>query len=233
LFQYEAWILVCVAFERLGAIFVPLRAKALFTKTFAAIQVGIVGVLILALNAHFFWTHTLVGGECDTNNIAHELFMIQVWTWMDFTVASLAPFFLMLLINVSIIARLIYLHNMRKNNQSHSSDAKVTTMTGILITVSFVFFATTAPIAIYLATDVQRKSNAITIDDFAKLDDVWASVNMAAYTNNAINFILYCLSGPRFRSEFLKMMHIYRCLRKVRPTEPSTTIATIQIVTHV
>jgi hypothetical protein len=101
-------------------------------------------------------------------------------------------------------------------------------MTGILITVSFVFFLTTAPINIFLATENRWNSAAVTPGDVAKIEIVWAGVNMAAYTNNALNFILYCLSGPRFRSEFLRMMHIDRCLRKVRPIETSTTIATIE-----
>jgi hypothetical protein len=34
----------------------------------------------------------------------------------------------------------------------------------------------------------------------------WAVVNLIQYINNAIHFFLYCLTGPRFRSELKSMV---------------------------
>jgi hypothetical protein len=222
-----------VALERLGAIFVPLRAKVIFTKKCAAIQLGIIAMVILVINGHFFWTRTLIYGRCSNSNATPGYFLIHIWPWLDFTIASFAPFVIMLMLNIAIIARMIFMHHMRKKNLNHSGDTKMTSMTGILITISFVFFFTTAPITIYLATTARWYSDAVTLRDFEKLQVAWASVNMAAYINYAVNFILYCLSGPRFRNEFLRMLHIDRWLKKVHPTETSTTIATIQTNTPV
>ena len=232
LFQFEAWILVCVALERLAAIFVPLRAKRIFTKRFACIQLAITGVVLLGVNAHFFWTYTLGDAECRSFHSSFVKFVEEIWPWVDFVVASLAPFVLMFSMNIAIIARLVYLHNMRKKNLNQSSDTKMTTMTGILITVNFAFLITTAPIAIYLATELKWYAEATTPSDIARLGVVWASVNLTAYTNNAINFILYIFSGPRFRKELLMMLHIDRWRRQVNPIETSTTVAVVETNTQ-
>ncbi|KAK2158227.1 hypothetical protein LSH36_174g03050 [Paralvinella palmiformis] len=226
LVHFEAWILVCVTVERLAAIFVPHRAREIFTKKFASTQIALTGLVLMMLNLHFFWTHTMVDGICFTGNDGHEDFMNNVWTWIDLMVSSCVPFVLMLSCNVGIITRLSYMQ--RKRRQSISTNKRRTsTMTGILITINFVFFLTTAPIAIYLSTE-EHWIDAV--EDEQRLNVVYACVNMVAYTNNAINFILYCVSGPSFRKELKTMLNIDRFFSRVDPTEESNTgnLATTQ-----
>jgi hypothetical protein len=38
--------------------------------------------------------------------------------------------------------------------------------------------------------------------EYAILEMMWAVVNILMYTNNSMNFLLYILSGSRFRREF-------------------------------
>ena len=230
LFQFEAWILVWVAVERLVAIFVPHRANEVFTKKFAAIQIALTGAVLFAVNAHFFWTHTIADAYCYRSK-QYTYFMDHIWNWLDFVLSSLAPFVFMLSINVAIISRLLYLQRMRKANVRADNNARMNTMTAILITVNFMFFVTTAPITIYIGTQKHWYDNARTNKDYARLELVWACVNMAAYTNFAINFILYCLSGPAFRKELVRMLHLDKWLNKVQPIEQSTAstaLATIR-----
>ncbi|KAK2158225.1 hypothetical protein LSH36_174g02023 [Paralvinella palmiformis] len=222
LVHFEAWILVWVAVERLVAIFVPHRAKDLFTKKSAAIQLIVTATALMILNAHFFWTETIVDTYCFPSDTKYEYFRNVVWSWIDFVVASLAPFVLMISINVAIIVRLVYLRKRHNLNARADDKTRMTTMTTILITVSCMFFITTAPITIYIGTQKHWRSKAETDRDEAKIELVWASVNMAAYTNCATNFILYCLSGPSFRRELVKMLHLDRWLNKVQPIDHST-----------
>jgi len=222
LMQFEAWILVWVAVERLAAIFVPHHAKEMFTKKFASIQLALTGTTLMALNAHFFWTKTIVKTYCYTSDDKYSYFVNVIWSWIDFVIASLAPFVLMLSINVAIIARLLYLRKLRNLNARADANTRINTMTTILITVNFMFFVTTAPITIYIGTQKHWNDQVKTYRDLAKLHLAWASINMAAYTNFAINFILYCLSGPSFRRELARMLHIERWFRKIQPTDRST-----------
>ena len=39
----------------------------------------------------------------------------------------------------------------------------------------------------------------------AEMGLAWALTNLLQYTNNSVNFLLYCLSGSRFREELWSM----------------------------
>ncbi len=211
--QFEAWILVCVSLERMAAIFFAHKAKRIFSRRFAACQVAITGIIIAAINSHFFWTYSLVpenedgtGSDiCYVSHARYEHFAGVVWHWVDFCLASLVPFVAMLVINTAIAAKLLHANHVRQVKLNAGSDTKMTSMTAILLCISFMFLLTTAPIALFLSTQDRWYADAKTDEDYARLDLVWASLNLLFYTNNAINFLLYCVSGPRFRRELLGM----------------------------
>ena len=54
----------------------------------------------------------------------------------------------------------------------------------------------------------------------AEMSVAWAVVNLFQYTNNSINFLLYCLSGSRFREELRAM---FRRKFRVAPMNFSQT----------
>lgn len=215
LVQFEAWILVCVAFERMVAVFHPHRAKVIFTKRFAAIQITFTGLVLMVINLHFFWTHTLMHGSCLLSDTKFTYFADNIWKWLDFVLSSLGPFVLMVSFNVAIISRLIYLKYAKKRTTDVVSK-RLNTMTAILITISFVFFLTTAPISFFSRRERHR-------EEAAESDEEWAIISIVAYVNNAINFILYCLSGPCFRRELAKMLKIEKYLSKIHPVENNDT----------
>ena len=78
-------------------------------------------------------------------------------------------------------------------------------MTAMLCTLNTVFFITTLPISIYNIGYTYWYS---TTDPhvIAKLELWWSVVNMLMYTNNALNFLLYSLSGSRFRKELKRVL---------------------------
>lgn len=67
--------------------------------------------VILAINAHFLFTHTLMvnSGEpsCTTTSRSAELFMNKVWPWIDASLYSFVPLFLLILFNILIISSLV------------------------------------------------------------------------------------------------------------------------------
>ncbi len=81
--------------------------------------------------------------------------------------------------------------------------------------------------AIFLNTQETWKSSATTREEYARQSVVLASLSMVMFTNNAINLILYCVSGPTFRKEFINMMNIDRCIKKVHPEERSVSKETV------
>ncbi|XP_055954597.1 neuromedin-U receptor 1-like [Patella vulgata] len=53
----------------------------------------------------------------------------------------------------------------------------------------------------------------------AVLELGWAVANIFQYTNNSIHFFLYCLTGPRFRREFVSMFKGTFGQKRIEPSE--------------
>ena len=218
------WTLVCVTLERFVSVYFPHKAKIWYThKTVAASMISIL-LLLLLVNGHFFWTFRL-SSEAETHSCTiveqHVPFISLQWTWIDFTFYSLGPFTLILLGNIGILIKLTYVRY-RQKRSNISTGVKITSMTAILLVISFMYLVTTAPISIYLII-----INAGWFDDVSPYTEAgvnlaWAVVNMLNYINNAINFILYCVSGPRFRRELLS--HFCPGKLGVVPTQASQTM---------
>ena len=90
----------------------------------------------------------------------------------------------------------------------------------MLICVSCVFLITTLPLSIFFLTrDIFLP--LISVSNHAKQAVVYAALNLLYYTNNAMNFIMYFLTGARFRKSFMSIF--LGCARKVRGGRPGGT----------
>ena len=209
--------------------YLPHQSKLLCTRTNAVASMVTTAVVLGTLDAHFFWTKQYMRTHFSTFHITvctpidagYLAFLLNVWPWIDFIVFSLLPFTLLIGSNVAILLRVLYSDYMRRKNlHPHGNSVKMTSMTAILITISFSFLITTAPISIFLiATGAQWKSVA-SISQLGKRT-VWAVFNLLTYVNNTINFLLYCVSGSRFRKELIT---IFRRKRTIAPTKTNRTL---------
>lgn len=227
--QYQAWLLVIVTIERLIAVFLPHQSKRLCTRPAAAASLAVSAVAIGGLNAHFFWTNQYIRIQYSDKYVAYCMpfdakyahFVRTVWPWVDFIAFSMLPFVVLVTSNIAILLRMLYSHYLRRTSlHTHGNTVKMTSMTAILITVTFSFFVTTAPISIYLImTDTLREDSTSAAD--RKLRVVWVVFNLLTYTNNTFNFLLYCVSGSRFRRELINM---FRRKNRIKPTSHSGTM---------
>ncbi len=199
----QAWILVCVAIERAAAIFLPHRAKHIFTRKFAAAKMAIIGVGLAIVNCHFWWMYKLVDDKC-THDPYYSRYAGEIFSWIDLAVASLLPFLIVLVANTGIGAKLICANRARKARLNHGTDAKLTSMTAILFSISLVFLLTTAPVAFFI--NIYCKWYTGTTESYARVQFARTIVNFIFYINFTHNFLLYCVSAPRFRRELLGML---------------------------
>ena len=102
----------------------------------------------------------------------------------------------------------------------------------LLLFFSFIFLLTTSPIVIYLV-GYDSFTEGASAKKWAQIELAWAVVNLLAYSNNALNFMLYCVSGPRFRRELFGLFR--RGLNRVGVMEDQSvtvdnqkTVATIE-----
>ncbi len=197
--EIEPWVIVCVGIERVVAIYFPHKAKQTFTRRFAAFQMAIIGVILAGVNSYFYWTVTLVKGRCTTSNDQRYRYVDkEISPWIVFCLASLIPFLIMLVTNSAIAAKLIHANYVKKVRLNVGNDPKLTSITVLLLSINIIFLLTTAPLTVLIITFHSR-------NDPLKYPTRWAIFNLLFYMNYSINFLLYCLSVPRFRRELRRM----------------------------
>ncbi|XP_045215115.1 G-protein coupled receptor 39-like [Mercenaria mercenaria] len=93
-----------------------------------------------------------------------------------------------------------------RNQQTiNRADVQSKQITVSLLFVNVVFFICTTPIFIFLL------GRSVWIDTENGMTEtqeiIWAIFNLLFYTNHAVNFILYFLSGARFRQQVMDTLH--------------------------
>jgi hypothetical protein len=78
-------------------------------------------------------------------------------------------------------------------------------MTKMLLTVSIMFIILTLPNSIYFLWQGTRLVGEPSAHLSAVVQLLYASTLLLLYTNNSINFLLYCISGSQFRREVFSL----------------------------
>ncbi|KAK6195558.1 hypothetical protein SNE40_000965 [Patella caerulea] len=107
--------------------------------------------------------------------------------------------------------------------------SRSTNLTVMLLVVTFVFMILSLPITVYLIGFQVWVSVADPMEE-AVLELGWAIANIFQYTNNSIHFLLYCLTGPRFRREFVSMFKGTFGQKRIEPSEVTGNIARASVV---
>ncbi|CAH1782718.1 unnamed protein product [Owenia fusiformis] len=230
--HYSAWILVAVSIERLIAVWHPFRAKQLCTKKTAIFSLVTMGVVLVGVDLHFIWTLSLDNiGNC-TNRPQFQTFVVQIWIWIDGCIGSFIPFIIMIICNICIIAKVMHARSERVEmtnnsvinyrqssmNSRRGDVCKFTSMTAMLLGISFGFIITTSPFSIYLLYYHSIDFNLRTEQNKAALFLAYSICGSIFYINSAINFLLYCITGRKFRRELCTIC-CAKCILSMRNVE--------------
>ena len=223
----SAWIIMALTVDRVIATWWPFRARRLCTRTGAIKVVATIVVFLLIVNSHFLYgvankTHTGNNGtvikeeKCVPVYEDYFEFLVNVWMIFDLLKLCLVPFTVILVGNICIVVKLMKsqrrLTNMNESSIRHrSSSAAVSSLTVMMLVLSTMFLITTLPFSVYIIGEHYWGQTEDT-QTVATLELWWAIVNMLMYTNNCVNFLLYCLSGSRFRKEARQLFCV--CHRK-------------------
>lgn len=213
--QCSSWFLVAVTCERFIGVWLPHRVKHGCTKKTSLVIIGIIVGFISILNFHWFYGFTLLAETYDNKTYVYEckawfeeynIFLWKTWPWIDLCIFCITPFVILLFGNISIILKVFWSRrNTRrqvapncvfrgKKNSDRTSQLSV-----MLLLLNVVFFVNVTPISIFLAGESFWLKTIKTEHNEAEFYLWWAIVNMFMYFNNAVNFVLYFLSGSRFR----------------------------------
>ena len=226
----SGWVLIFLAVERFIAVWFPFKVKVFCSPKKGTAALVAIGISLLAINAHFFWTMGLISfitgpNEekqliCDISDPQYLIFYTHIWQWVDAALYSYIPFIVMIVCNSLIIAKLLQSKMNKKKTEGGSSRTRMKTMTAMLFSITFSFLILTTPMSLYMSL-----SNLWWSDIYKPCSNLilfWPIVNLLFYLNNAVNFLCYCVSGPSFRREVMRMCGCACVSNRVRSETVST-----------
>ena len=215
--DYSVWLIIAVTVERYIVVANPFKIQTMCNIMRAVkIMLGIFAVL-LAINAHFFWTVEIRTHPYGGKNITmcgggpnYEVLVGDAWPWVDTCLYSFIPFVVILILNVLIIRHVLKARKSRSQLQS-SADAKQaanyhdsTRMTIMLLSISFTFLITTLPMNISsIAKIFWKLRNHKGLAQYTLLRTI---TTLLMYLNHSMNFVIYCVTGRKFRQQLLWML---------------------------
>lgn len=222
-----ASILVAMTFHRAGSVLWPHKVNV---RCRMGLVKGVVGAMVVGevlLSAHLLYGHSQRSYVDNNNNSSSEgptfgsfvspeyaAFAHVAWGWIDICFSSLVPFFLLLASNTVLVWKLSKSsREMRRKFDSGGStdlfrtrEKTATSLTLTLITLSAVFLLLTLPNSLYFAYSsvfFQDEGDEVTVAAANKL--ALAVSEITFHGNNALNFYIYCMTGRKYRSEFIKL----------------------------
>lgn len=138
-----------------------------------------------------------------TENQAYKDFFKFVYPWIDLFLYIAIPAIILAVGEVLIVRKLLESRKMRQNMSTvraattlRNTD-KSMSIALMLVVVNAVFILCTTPIGVYLVCMPYWVDAKVGFTETQEV--IWTIVNLLMYLNHTINFILYFLSGARFR----------------------------------
>ena len=239
LFICESWVLVNLTLERLVAVYLPHKSKIIFTKRKAAIGLVLTFIPIIALNLHWFFTselYILNAGTpyefriCAISDWKHVYWMREVWPMIYLMVQSAIPFSMLFLCNVLIIIRA----NLRGKDMNTTVQNKMSSMTTILLVISFTFLFLSLPFVVSnKVLNNYLQSLNYSYERSTTLVVTQRACSFLSYLVYVLNFYQYFFSSPRFRRELFIMFGIEKPKEVTSSMATSTMSVTVASTTKV
>ena len=212
-FMCSTLLILNMTFEGFYSIIRPHKAASFNTVKRAKITVGIIVIISFLYNIPQFYLSSNENWECAPYGKAKGNSIAELYYWLSFVVQFALPFVLLLVMNSVIIHKIrtrfknqshdrsIIDSNQSDNCQNKNSELQVFVT---LLLVTFAFLILTTPAYLFFLF--------VIIIDFFKSPRLFAlyylfyNVSHKMYISNyGINFLLYVISGNKFRTDLTKI----------------------------
>ena len=202
-------ILVLVTFERTLCVISPHKVKLFFKRRNSLLCVACLGVALSLINGHLFYGANILKKNADGEmqfvcipggSPEYQYFLRNAWPWIDLCLSFLIPCVLILTGNILILA---YLARRARHCQDLGVvQQKKPSLTLLLHLLTIVFLVSMAPYTIFTILLNYLVDNAEDpYEEFSRLINYNRILLILVAFNPTLNFILYFLSGSKFRDE--------------------------------
>ncbi len=209
------WLILDFTVFRVISICLPHKANVYCTKRRAYFSVGVIISMAVAYSIPrlFLWQSTpeyrgdgvLLYYGCVPKD-KHLKFYDDYSDLVALFLTSLIPFAIIIVSNLIIIHKIVQAKRQRQSMQTGSSTADSQSLTAMLISISILFLVSTMPFLITNIIEGQLNYDAISDENVFTFYIIETVTKLLTYVNNVANFFCYCISGQRFRTEFINMI---------------------------
>ncbi len=209
--QLSPWTLVLITTERLISVALPMRASQLCQKKYFALAWLCITVCLICVDLF----HPIVGMElglgldgyimCKYSNVSHHMQAYKIYPWVDMCLAALVPGLVILIMNIIIVRLIRQSANQRTQMVQGCGKAEPDSgKTSMLIAIGVLFLVLALPATIAVTLFSHFNWN-FPIEWVAAVEIIHKVAILLSVLNNAGNFIIYCLTGTKFRQKLLVM----------------------------
>ena len=197
-------LLVIMSVEKCLALYFPFKTKSICTVKVAKRVTLVTALVFVAFDSQFFFIIKKVSNSfCSFVRVPESYPLI--FDRIDSVLYSFGPFTIMTLANCLIIYKFVNAICQNRQSGTESTSQALTKFAGkgtvMLVTISVTFIILTGPISIiYLITLTPHPLVRVIMHVLSDL-------------NHAINGVLYCIVGSRFRNELVKTLSYCKAKR--------------------
>ena len=191
--------------EKCLALYFPFKTKSICTVKIAKRVTLVTVFMFVAFESQFFFIIKKVSdNECDYISTNYQL----IFNRIDSVLYSFGPFTIMALANCAIIY--IFIKAICQNRQSGTESTSQALSkfagkgTAMLVTISVTFIVLTGPVSVIYSISIKPHPMAR------------VTTHILGELNHAINGVLYCIVGARFRNELMKALPCFERKRNKR-----------------
>lgn len=236
----SAWTVVAMTFERALVVSFPLKAPSWTSRTRAGIAVAVVLIFCMFHSSHIFWTSLAIRGVCVYNHQDYGTFL-GIYSLYDSFMAFYVPLVVILVLNIVIIAQMKKARGLQKKMTNknpatksegegqNKTDSATNQITVMLLSVSICFFLCMTPYAIHqILSNYVFDLNIMPYREYAKFYFAFQVCMMLWEVNHSINFILYSLTGRKFRAAMLDLFICREFQKKQKYRGSGTESSTVK-----
>lgn len=224
--QLSSWTLLLVTVDRVVSVAIPLKSKDICTlrrmvcvwliTTFTILCINIYPLVSYKIHVVYNLPHCIsTDGKVDAFR--------SVFAWVDFCAVVLIPFLVISSCNLFMIIRLLQAKGRRRILSVRSCSAGKSrlrnghSVNAMLIFLGVAFLATSIPRSVYFLGLPNWPHSSW--EDHERNGLFYNSVILVYNISNSINFLLYCVSGSRFRMAMKTLFCRRDCCQSWRSPE--------------
>ena len=209
-FGYSAnWLVTVFTIFRVIAVYLPHKANVycIRKRAFIAVVVTLATSSIVNLDPIIYVQYVIKNNrrKCWFTG-SRDMYYTVYSQWVMLTIMSVIPFIMLIISNILIIYKVLFYSFRRRNMSTEIKSNDSQSMTAMLVGISVLFLVTQVPavvISIIKRNLSTAKHNKEYLYVFLVIDTIF---RLFKWTNHAVNFFCYCVSGKHFREELVAMV---------------------------